>query len=108
VDRAATSVRDLEAAVRAVGDRTLGVEGLHVAVHGQPPVEQHWVADVRRDVFSASKTVTSMAVGIARAEGLLDLGDSVLTHLEHLTPAPSAGVEQITIQHLLTMSSGIT
>jgi CubicO group peptidase (beta-lactamase class C family) len=81
MDRAATSVRDLEAAVRAVGDRTLGVEGMHVAGHGQPPVEHHWVADIRRDVFSASKTVTAMAVGIARAEGLLDLGDSVLAHL---------------------------
>jgi CubicO group peptidase (beta-lactamase class C family) len=48
-----------------------------------------------------------MAVGIARAEGLLDLGDSVLTHLDHLASATSAGVEQITIQHLLTMSSGV-
>jgi CubicO group peptidase (beta-lactamase class C family) len=107
MDRGAASVRGLEAAVRAVGERALGVEGLHVAVDGQPPVEQHWVADVRRDVFSASKTVTSMAVGIARAEGLLDLGDSVLTHLDHLASASSAGVEQITIQHLLTMSSGV-
>lgn len=106
--RAGTPVRNLEAAVRAVGERALGVEGLHVSVYGQAPVEQHWVADVRRDVFSASKTVTSMAVGIARAEGLLELGDSVLAHLEHLKLAPSAGVEQITIQHLLTMSSGIT
>jgi CubicO group peptidase (beta-lactamase class C family) len=107
MDRGAASVRGLEAAVRAVGERALGVEGLHVAVDGQPPVEQHWVADVRRDVFSASKTVTSMAVGIARAEGLLDLGDSVLTHLDHLASASSAGFEQITIKHLLTMSSGV-
>jgi CubicO group peptidase (beta-lactamase class C family) len=106
--RGVPSVGELETAVRAVGERGLGVEGLHVAVHGQPPVEQHWVADIRRDVFSASKTITSMAVGIARAEGLLDLDDSVLAHLDHLTRAPSAGIEQITIQHLLTMSSGIT
>jgi CubicO group peptidase (beta-lactamase class C family) len=103
-----TGSTELEAAVRAVGDRGLGVEGVHVAVRGQAPVEQHWVADVRRDIFSASKTVTSMAVGIARSEGLLDLGDSVLTHLGHLTAAPAAGVEQITIGQLLTMSSGIT
>jgi CubicO group peptidase (beta-lactamase class C family) len=103
----ATSVGDLEAAVGAVGQRNLGVEGVHVASHGHPPVERHWAPDVRRDVFSASKTVTSIAIGIAMAEGLLDLGDSVLTHLGHLASA-SAGVEQITIQQLLTMSSGIT
>lgn len=106
VDRGAASVRVLEAAVKAVGERGLGIQGVHVAVDGQPPVEQHWASDVRRDVFSASKTVTSMAVGIAEAEGLLDLDDSVLAHLGPFASA-SAGVEQITIQHLLTMSSGV-
>jgi CubicO group peptidase (beta-lactamase class C family) len=107
MDRGATPDHDLEAAVRSVGDRGLGVDGLHVGVRGQPPVEHHWVADIRRDVFSASKTVTSMAVGIARAEDLLDLDDPVLTHLGHLTSAPAARIEQVTIRHLLTMSSGI-
>jgi CubicO group peptidase (beta-lactamase class C family) len=102
-----TSVRKLEAAVRAVGERNLGIEGVHVAPREHPPVERRWAPDVRRDVFSASKTVTSMAIGIAVAEGLLDLGDSVLTYLGQLACA-SAGVEQITIKHLLTMSSGIT
>ena len=65
-------------------------------------------ADIRRDIFSASKTFTSVAVGIAQAEGLLDVEDVVLSHLEHLTPAPAAGVKAITIRHLLTMTSGIT
>ncbi|HEU5270623.1 MAG TPA: serine hydrolase domain-containing protein [Jatrophihabitans sp.] len=104
----ATSVGELETAMRAVGERPLGIEGLHVAVHGRRPVEQHWVADIRRDVFSASKTVTSMAVGNARAEGFLDLDDPVLAHLGNLIAVPSPEAEQITIQHLLTMSSGIT
>jgi CubicO group peptidase (beta-lactamase class C family) len=102
------SSHGLEASVQAVGDRDLGVEGLHVFVHGQAAVEQHWVADIRRDVFSASKTFTSVAVGIAEAEGLLDLDDAVVAHLGHLTPSPAAGVEQITIRQLLLMTSGIT
>ena len=55
-----------------------------------------------------SKTFTSVAVGIAQAEGLLDVDDLVLSHLGHLTSAPAAGVEAITIRHLLTMTSGIT
>jgi CubicO group peptidase (beta-lactamase class C family) len=93
MDHRSSSVRNLDAAVRAVGARGLGVEGVHVAARGLPPV---------------SKTVTSMAVGIADAEGLLDLSDPVLTHLGHLAPAPKPEIEQITIRHLLTMSSGIT
>ena len=84
-----------------------GVDGVHVHVRGQPSVEQHWTPDVRRDVFSVSKTFVSMAVGIAEAEGLLAVSDPILSHLDHLVPDTAAGVELITIEHLLTMTSGI-
>ena len=95
------------AAIRAVGERGLGVEGVHVHVRNGPPAEHHWVADIRRDVFSISKTFTSIAIGIAQGQGLLKTSDAVLTHLGHLVPAAAPGVEAITIRHLLTMSSGI-
>jgi CubicO group peptidase (beta-lactamase class C family) len=102
------SYRELMAAVRALGNKGLGVEGVHVHTRNRPPVEYHWVADIRRDIFSASKTFTSVAVAIAQGEGLLDVGDSILSHLGHLTSAPATGIEAITIRHLLTMTSGIT
>lgn len=102
------SRRDLTAAIQALGEQGLGIEGVHVHVRDRPPVEQHWVTDLRRDIFSASKTFTSVAVGIAQAEGLLDVDDLVLSHLAHLTSDPTPGVEAITIRHLLTMSSGIS
>lgn len=102
------SGRALMAAVEALGEQGLGIEGIHVHLRDRPPLEQHWVADLRRDIFSVSKTFTSVAVGIAQAEGLLDGDDLVLSHLAHLTPDPSPGVEAISIRHLITMSSGIT
>ena len=93
---------------RLMGELGLGgVDGVHVHVRGQPSVEQHWTPDVRRDVFSVSKTFVSMAVGIAEAEGLLAVSDPILSHLDHLVPDAAAGVELITIEHLLTMTSGI-
>ncbi|MGI8882119.1 MAG: serine hydrolase domain-containing protein [Jatrophihabitans sp.] len=98
---------DLVAGVQAVGGRGLGVEGIHVHIQGRRPVERHWVADIRRDVFSVSKTFTSVAVGIAQAEGLLDTDDAVLAHLGHLVSAAAPGIDAITIRQLLTMSSGI-
>jgi CubicO group peptidase (beta-lactamase class C family) len=49
-----------------------------------------------------------VAVAIAQGEGLLDIDDSILSHLGHLTSAPATGVEAITVRHLLTMTSGIT
>jgi CubicO group peptidase (beta-lactamase class C family) len=96
------------AAIQALGELGLGVEGVHVHARDRPPIEQHWVADLRRDIFSASKTFTSVAVGIAQAEGLFHVDNLVLTHLGHLTADPAPGVEAITIRHLLTMTSGIT
>ena len=107
-DQSPGQLRDLKAAARSLGEQNLGIEGVHVQVRDRPPIEQHWVADIRRDIFSASKTLTSVAVGIAQAEGLLDVDDVVLSHLGHVTPAPGAGVEAITVRQLLTMTSGIT
>lgn len=97
----------VEAAVDTLGRRDLALDGVHVATRGQASVERHWLPDVRREIFSASKSVTSMAIGIAQAEGLLTLHDTVLTHLESLSGRPAPDVERITIAHLLTMSSGI-
>jgi CubicO group peptidase (beta-lactamase class C family) len=99
---------DVEAAVAALGSRPLGLDGVHVAVEGRPSVERRWSPDVRRDVFSASKTVTSLAVGIAQSEGLLSVEDLVVDHLPRPDLGYAAGMERVTIRHLLTMSSGIT
>ena len=82
---------ELRTAIQALGNKGLGVEGVHVQVRNRPPVEYHWVADIRRDIFSASKTFTSVAIAIAQGEGLLDIDDSILSHLGHLTSAPATG-----------------
>jgi len=97
----------LVAGVRAMGARGLGIEGVHVHIQDRAPTERHWVADIRRDVFSISKTFTSVAIGIAQAENLLDINDAVLSHLGHLAPVAPPGIDAITIRDLLTMSSGI-
>jgi CubicO group peptidase (beta-lactamase class C family) len=102
------SGHDLMAAIQFLGEQGLGIEGIHVHLQDRPPIEQHWFLDIRRDIFSVSKTFTSVAVGIAQAEGLLNVDDLVLTHLGHLTADPAPGVEAITIRHLITMTSGIT
>lgn len=87
--------------------REFELDGLHVYVEGHDPIERRWTADLRHDVFSASKTSVSVAVGIAEAQGLLALSDPILMHLPELTSIAAPGVEDITIQHLLTMTSGI-
>jgi CubicO group peptidase (beta-lactamase class C family) len=91
----------------AASAQSLGVDGVHVHQEGHDPLERHWAADIRRDVFSVSKTFTSVAVGIAADEELLKLDDPVLQYLPGLAATAGKGVEAVTIRHLLTMTSGL-
>lgn len=60
------------------------------------------------DVASAQKSVTAMLVGIAQHRGLLKLDDPVHTHLgQGWSRATAAAEKQITIRHLITMTSGL-
>lgn len=90
----------------AVIERHLGVEGVHVYVRGKQPLEHHTTIDIRRDVHSIAKTVTGLAVGIARDEGKLDLDDSVVAHLPEFAADAAPGADRITVRHLLSMTSG--
>jgi CubicO group peptidase (beta-lactamase class C family) len=91
---------------QAVAERHLGIEGLHLTLNGRGEVAHRWVADDRRDAFSVSKTFTAVAIGIAQAEGLLDLDDPVLSHLPEFGGDAADGVEAMTIRHLLNMTAG--
>jgi CubicO group peptidase (beta-lactamase class C family) len=89
-----------------VDRRDLRLEGLHLRRAGLQPLAHRWTRDERRDVFSVSKTFTAVAVGMARAEGLLDLDDAVLTHLPDLSDTAAPGTEAMTVRHLLSMTAG--
>ena len=57
---------------------TLGVLGLKVTQNGQEIAHQTWDEECRRNVYSASKSVTSCAVGFALQEGLLSLSERLV------------------------------
>ena len=87
--------------------RDLGVECVRAEIDGHVPAEQRWLPDLRRDVFSISKTITSLAVGLAEAEGHLSVDDRALSHLPGFADGATEGAELITVRQLLTMTSGI-
>jgi len=87
-------------------DRRLGIEGVHVVLDDGRCVERRWIVDIRRDVFSVSKTVTSLAIGMLEHDGLLTLDDSVLSHLPELADTAALGAEAMTVRHLLSMTAG--
>lgn len=84
----------------------LGIDAIQVVADNGPHGERRRIDDIRRDVFSVSKTVTSLAVGMLAGEGALSLDDPVLAHLPELADTAAAGSEAITVGHLLRMTAG--
>lgn len=78
--------------------------GLHVRI-GADTAEHLWAPDVRRDIHSAAKGVCVLAAGIAADEGLVSFDVPVAHYLPDLPLG--GGVDQVTLRHLLSMSSGI-
>jgi CubicO group peptidase (beta-lactamase class C family) len=93
-------------------DRLVGIaeedgfaaHAVHVLI-GDESAEYHWSDDDRRDVHSVAKGVCVLAIGIAADDGLLDVDEPVATYLPDVELG--AGVEGVTVRHLLTMTSGI-
>ncbi|KUP21480.1 serine hydrolase [Paenibacillus sp. DMB5] len=58
-------------------------------------------------LYSLSKSVTSIAAGIAIDEGLLKLTDTVISFFPHKLPDTiSANLARMTVHHLLSMNAG--
>ncbi|QDB79246.1 serine hydrolase [Georgenia sp. 311] len=87
-------------------ERNLGLYGVHLHREGHEPVEHRFRNDDLVNVYSGSKAFTAVAVGMAQAEGLLDLDDPVLGFFPGQEHAD--GVEAMTVRHLLQMTSGNT
>jgi CubicO group peptidase (beta-lactamase class C family) len=98
----AQAVRD---AVVTEVDRTgFRAHGLHVLV-GEDVAEHRWTPDVREDVQSIAKGVCVLAVGIAAADGTVDVDEPVAAALPGVRFG--AGTDAVTLRQLLTMTSGV-
>jgi len=84
----------------------LGIDSIQVVTDDGPNGERRRIADIRRDVFSVSKTVTSLAIGLLETDGALTLNDPALEHLPELADTAAPGSEKITVGHLLRMTAG--
>ncbi|RUR00940.1 serine hydrolase domain-containing protein [Labedella endophytica] len=94
----------LDRFVSAVDREALGAYGVHVLV-GDDEAGHRWRSDDRENLYSVSKGVCALAIGIAVDEGVLTLDTRVPELLPHLQIGE--GVEHVTVRHLLTMTSGI-
>ncbi|HEY5748075.1 MAG TPA: serine hydrolase [Chryseolinea sp.] len=78
--------------------------------HGQIAAQGWWNPfnpDSPHMLFSLSKSFTSTAIGMAQAEGLLNINDKVTSFFPDETPKdPSKNLQAMRIRDLLTMNTG--
>src|SRR5579859_1119760 len=96
----------IDGLVRSAQHNGMELYGVHVYRRGEEPVERRLRSDDRENLWSVSKTFVSVALGIAEAEGRLALDDPALTYYPELKKSAAPGLEQVTLRHLLTMTSG--
>ena len=101
---------NLDSFIGSVGKQGLKLEGIIVCPGGGETVSYRWVPERRRNVFSVSKSVCSIAIGMAVDEGKLRLGDRVTGAFPRAgssTQSPSdRRWDSLTLEHLLTMNLG--
>src|SRR5688572_26131764 len=100
----------LAALLDRLDERSVEAHSVMVVRHGQVVAEGWWApysADRPHLLYSLTKSFTSVAVGLAVADGLLALEDRVVDVLPDHVPAdvqPQA--KQLTVHHLLSMTTG--
>lgn len=94
----------LAAFVEAVDRERLGVYGVVIRI-GDERAGHRWRSDDRENLYSLSKGVCALAVGLAVEEGILSLDTTVGESLPGFDLGRDVGA--VTVRRLLTMTSGI-
>lgn len=96
---------ELSGFIEAAGPlRALGVI---VSQNGEEAARYFWEGACRRNIYSAAKSYTSAAVGIARREGILSLEEKLTdAFADDLPEKVNDNLAAATVRDLLTMSLG--
>ncbi|MCI1966081.1 MAG: beta-lactamase family protein [Oscillospiraceae bacterium] len=87
-------------------EQNLGMYGIRVERKTGDSVTHFWRTNDPVNLYSASKTFTSLAVGMCAEDGRLSLSDPVLDFFPQFRGLAAPGSEGITLLDLLHMSSG--
>lgn len=90
----------------AAAEQGLQVYGIRVEDKRGESVTHFWRSNDPVNLYSASKTFTSLAMGLCEEDGLLSLSDHVLDFFPEHREIAAPGSEEITLRDLLHMASG--
>ncbi len=96
--------------LEAANEQVTSMHSFMLVRHGKVVAEGWWAPEAANKphiLWSLSKSFTSTAVGLAVAEGKLDIDDKVLKFFPEDAPVePSENLKAMRIRDLLTMSAG--
>lgn len=92
--------------IESVEAQNLHVLSIVVRKDGQVIAEHHFQEPKPTLLWSVSKNFTSMAIGIAEAEGYLSVEDLVLEYFPEMKEDAKPFLRQLKIHHLLSMTTG--
>ena len=102
---------ELAAVIEQIDAEDLPFDSVQIVRNGVLILDAYfypYLGEQPHDIASVTKSVTSTLVGVAIDRDLLALDDAVLEHFGELGPPPTGdGKEDIRLEHLLTMSSGL-
>ena len=79
----------------------LRVLGMKISIGQDTVYEKYWDEDCRRNIYSASKSFTSCAVGFAVQEGLIDLDERLMDAFKEDIPNnPDENLKKATVKDL--------
>lgn len=100
----------LEEAVADFSKGNSKLDGLLIARNGKLIVEEYfngYTLEKLHKAFSITKAVTGTTLGIAIDKGYLSEKDSIYRHLGRYVIDSASVAREITIEHLITMTSGL-
>jgi CubicO group peptidase (beta-lactamase class C family) len=104
------SANQLSKFLAAIKNSGIEFHSMMLIRHGHVIAEGWWApyaAPLKHTLYSASKSFTATAVGLAIEEGLLSLEDKVISFFPNSVPAEiSANLASMQVKHLLTMCTG--
>ena len=89
-----------------VAEKHLGVYGIRVEDKSGESATHFWRSDNEVNLYSASKTFSSLAAGLCASEGRFCLTDKILDFFPEFRSAAAKGSGDITLRDLLHMESG--